>query len=295
MNPALVLIPFLLPEPLCSPPFFCETKEYQWRFIGNHWVATQDIGRTPFIVSNCPSNDMVEVKGKMITTSGEYPIETIEALQRRTCANWRQTAYPEICQEFDKIRWTSVQKSLPRKDMHFCIDPYEWPNQQGATPWTLVAWNEAQQLCESRGKRLCTEEEWTFACEGEEATPYPIGYNRDSQKCNIDNGWIQYSESAIMPRGTEKCGREMSKLWQGESSGTREQCVSSFGVHDMTGNVDEWTTATQPGKFPSILKGGYWARVRNRCRASTRSHEPNFFFYQQGFRCCADPKQNTSR
>jgi hypothetical protein len=28
--------------------------------------------------------------------------------------------------------------------------------------------------------------------------------------------------------------------------------------------------------------------VRTRCRPSTRVHDPDFHFYQQGLRCCAD-------
>lgn len=290
MNPAFVLIPFLLPDPLCNPPFFCEPRNYQWSFEGNHWIATTDGGKAPIGSLNCPGGDMIEVKGKMATFNGLYRVEIIEEFQKQTCTKWLQKKYPEICLEFDEGKWTSIKSTLPRQDMHFCIDPYEWPNRYGAAPWILVTWNEAKQHCESRGKRLCDEEEWTFACEGEEVLPYPYGHVRDSQKCNIDKNWIQYDESVMMPRGTEKCGREMSKLWQGHNSGQNAQCVSSFGAYDMTGNVDEWTTSTRPGKFPSILKGGYWAKVRNRCRASTRSHDPNYSFYQQGFRCCANPK-----
>jgi len=60
----------------------------------------------------------------------------------------------------------------------------------------------------------------------------------------------------------------------------------------MIGNVDEWTIASRPSKYPSILKGGYWGPVRTRCQPSTRNHSPNHTFYQQGFRCCGDIKQD---
>ena len=67
------------------------------------------------------------------------------------------------------------------------------------------------------------------------------------------------------------------------------RCVSSFGVHDLTGNVDEWTTSTRTSGFRSVLKGGYWSVVRNRCRPSTRAHNEGHRYYQQGFRCCSLP------
>jgi hypothetical protein len=56
--------------------------------------------------------------------------------------------------------------------------------------------------------------------------------------------------------------------------------------------VDEWTRTSREGERPSILKGGYWGPVRTRCRPSTRSHDENHIFYQQGFRCCADVGAN---
>lgn len=292
MNPAIALIPFLLPDPLCIGPCIYEEPPVisNWGFIGNHWIFTTEPGWTPIGTHHCPGSDMIEIQGRMVTSYGLYNIENVEALQNQTCVKWDSKQFPERCAEFSKDRWEKVRTKLPRKDMHYCIDPYEWPNREGAAPWILVTLDEAQEQCQSKGKRLCTEEEWTFACEGEEALPYPYGYVRDSQKCNIDRDWIQYNEKVMMPRGTVKCGEEMARLWQGHTSGYDSQCVSPFGVHDMTGNVDEWTTATRPGKFSSILKGGYWARVRNRCRSSTRSHGPDHSFYQQGFRCCANVK-----
>ncbi len=33
---------------------------------------------------------------------------------------------------------------------------------------------------------------------------------------------------------------EIARLDQRDPSGTRESCVSPYGVHDMTGGVDEW-------------------------------------------------------
>ena len=43
----------------------------------------------------------------------------------------------------------------------FCIDRHEWPNRDGERPRVFVSWFEAQELCQSVGKRLCQRSEWT--------------------------------------------------------------------------------------------------------------------------------------
>ena len=59
-------------------------------------------------------------------------------------------------------------------------------------------------------------------------------------------------------------------------------------MYDMTGNIDEWTGSVVPGERPSILKGGYWGPVRDRCRPMTTDHNQWHTGYQIGFRCCED-------
>jgi len=84
---------------------------------------------------------------------------------------------------------------------------------------------------------------------------------------------------------------------QSEASGARANCVSAYGVFDMTGNVDEWVlneSGNENGpEYQSGLKGGYWGPVRNRCRPATTDHNRWHHGYQIGFRCCADPGHNT--
>ena len=80
---------------------------------------------------------------------------------------------------------------------------------------------------------------------------------------------------------------EAKRLWQGEPSGARTNCKSAFGVHDMTGNVDEWVVNESGHPFKSGLKGGYWGPVRDRCRPMTTAHGEEFSYYQVGFRCCS--------
>ena len=48
----------------------------------------------------------------------------------------------------------------------FYIDVLPFPDEQGAIPSTNVSREEAATLCQSKGKRLCSELEWERACKG---------------------------------------------------------------------------------------------------------------------------------
>ena len=63
--------------------------------------------------------------------------------------------------------------------------------------------------------------------------------------------------------------------------------MSPFGVHDMTGNVDEWVVNERGKPYQSALKGGYWSWVRGRCRPSTDGHAEDFGTTRSGFAAAA--------
>jgi formylglycine-generating enzyme required for sulfatase activity len=179
-----------------------------------------------------------------------------------------------------------------RNAMRFCIDRYEWPNKKAAIPMVLVSWPEALEMCKDIGKRLCTVEEFNFACEGEAMLPYTYGYERDKTKCNIDKPYRQrrirlskYEKCIADPR----CRDELERLDQREPAGSRAGCVSPFGVHDLNGNVNEWVYRTEQ-RHPnrSGLKSGWWGPIRSRCRPTTGFHKEGDWGYEAGFRCCRD-------
>lgn len=178
----------------------------------------------------------------------------------------------------------------PSSPQRFCMDEYEFPNHQGTKPMVGVNFREASALCRAQNKRLCNSIEWELACEGPERFPYPYGYVRDSAICNFDRAYIESNDDAYAKQ--ELRDAEISRLDQREASGARPDCVSAYGVFDMTGNVDEWVVHEDGGyekpPFRSALKGGYWGRVRNRCRPTTTDHNEWHSGYQIGFRCCAE-------
>jgi hypothetical protein len=218
----------------------------------------------------CPGG-MVEIEGDYCPNVEQKCLKWIdpEDYPARRCAEYEQNS-------------TCTGKTAHK---HFCMDRYEYPNRVGEKPVVMRTWYQAKATCEAAGKRLCGESEWTLACEGQEHLPYPYGYARSSEACNIDKPHPDVNEAAIADPKTRQA--EVDRLWQGEPSGTRDQCVSPFGVHDMTGNVDEWVVNESGHPYKSGLKGGYWGPVRDRCRPMTIAHNEDFLFYQIGFRCCS--------
>lgn len=227
---------------------------------------------TPDEPRNCPA-DMVEVASTYCPAAQQICVEWISEPRDR-CAKYRE--------------WVPcVGEAVPK---YFCIDRYEYPNREGIRPTVGVTWEDAGRLCSAEGKRLCTDSEWTVACEGNERLPYPYGFERDSTACNIDRPYIVPNDDAF--RDPVQRAAEMERLDQSEPSGSRPGCVSFFGVYDMAGNVDEWVINERgsPTTTPYIsgLKGGYWGPVRNRCRPMTTDHNQWHSGYQIGFRCCSD-------
>lgn len=233
----------------------------------------------------CPAG-MVEVQGPM-KIEGEDD-DALDALQMTACTERLEPALPERCASYDEDKWRELSKDLRTQWMHYCIDRFEYPNRKGDYPVIAVTWSEAAALCENRSERLCTEDEWTFACEGPDAQPYPYGFVRDDTACVIDRPHIDVDERKLGDRESAATLIELDRLWQGAASGSRPRCRSPFGVYDMTGNVDEWTRSVRTEGSRSILKGGYWGAVRTRCLPSTRAHDPSYYNYEQGLRCCAD-------
>ena len=233
-------------------------------------VAAPDAVVDAGFVGPCPA-DMIEVSGTYCPDFDHH------------CLRWMKSEPgAERCAEFG----ASGRCKAPPMKKRFCIDRYEYPNKAGDKPVVMKSWTDAQELCKAAGKRLCGDSEWTLACEGKHRWAYPYGNTRDSKACNIDRALPAVDQFALAdPR---RAAAEAARLWQGEPSGSRPRCISSYGVADMTGNVDEWVVNESGKPFKSGLKGGYWGPVRARCRPMTTTHGETFPFYQTGFRCCAD-------
>ena len=162
---------------------------------------------------------------------------------------------------------------LPNKPVNvpaYCIDVYEYPNKEGATPLTKATWYEAKKSCQANGNRLCTEPEWEKACKGTKNNKYPYGNRWDGNICNTQD-----------PQGKERAVQAVGK---------EKKCKSDYGVYDLSGNVKEWTEDAFSGEISDrTVKGGSsgrpdWAtRCANRENFLQPSRSPDL-----GFRCCRD-------
>jgi hypothetical protein len=186
------------------------------------------------------------------------------------------------------------------RPMRFCMDKYEFVSKTDDRPITLVNATDAKQACEAEGKRLCTESEFTFACEGEEMRPYATGWEREKEACNIDQHYL-VPTTQMLPfdkcMGNKWCSAEYKRIDGRRKADENPACVSPFGIFNLNGNVNEWVaTPWKPKPYRAALKGGWWGPVRNRCRSITSAHDETYLGYEVGFRCCKaaeKPKKKT--
>lgn len=160
----------------------------------------------------------------------------------------------------------------------YCIDVYEYPNVMGVPPVGRKEFEEAVSSCESIGKRLCTEAEWEKACRGPGGNVFPYG---DEYKAGV-------------------CPAGLDRQNTFEVSGKFAECVSGYGVRDMSGGVREWVAdeyAPYPGaeRVPAmkgtgkVRRGGPGYKAGGSVSCTYReSSKPDFS--ASGFRCCKDAR-----
>ncbi|HEY3233906.1 MAG TPA: SUMF1/EgtB/PvdO family nonheme iron enzyme, partial [Polyangiaceae bacterium] len=208
-------------------------------------------------------------------------------VEQKCLSSWYDVSNKKtVCERFEPP--SRCVGSRVRK--RFCIDAYDWPNKKGERPEVMNRFHQAQVKCAAVGRRLCTESEWTFACEGPQMKPFPYGYVRDAKKCRGDMPWDHPDMKRVAARDPEELGR----LWQGVPNGAQPECISDFGVADLPGNTDEVVASEtfEPGwrgEFDSVNTGGPWYKgVRNQCRPKIYTHNEGFYYYYLSFRCCAE-------
>lgn len=177
---------------------------------------------------------------------------------------------------------------IDRKDAFYCVDQYEWPNQAGAYPVAAITAYEAERLCRSVGKRLCSIAEWRTACFGKEEFAYSYGPIHKDYCNDHAIGYIQPRWELMYPLSR---WRVYAKgLYKGVPNGSEPFCKSDEGVYELIGNTREWIR--NPGGMGGYgIAGGYWFGTMQglpTCLSSITNHSPGFASYEFGARCCLD-------
>lgn len=208
------------------------------------------IGRIVSEQGNKIRIDLIDGSSKIID------ISTIKRMNKHTTNDYelqiKQYAKPLFCPS-DMFLVDMPPGKANKPFFKVCIDRYEYPNRNGEVPKVGVSFTDAIDLCKQAGKRLCTSEEWQWACSGVEGYTYPYGHNFDNNICNSDTRIIEPSNSRI-------------------------NCISKFGGYDMTGNVFEWVIDS---KNNPALMGGAFSKCQTISPGGNGSAKP-----QSGFRCC---------
>jgi formylglycine-generating enzyme required for sulfatase activity len=155
-------------------------------------------------------------------------------------------------------RWRTTERvDCPR----FWDEP-EWaPYLIANRPVVGVSFFEAEAYASFRDARLPTEHEWERACRGNDARDYPWGNDWHDDAC----GHRDYGPRCTLPIGIFPRG------------------LSSFGFHDMVGNVWQWTSDARDDK--RIACGGAWNNLPWSIGAAGRNaFPPTARFSNLGFR-----------
>ena len=133
-------------------------------------------------------------------------------------------------------------------------------------PVTRIDWSGADAYCKWAGKRLPTNAEWEKAARGTDGRIYPWGNQWDPARAN----WKEAGTKGPVPVGSYPGG------------------ISSYGVHDMAGNVEEWV-ADSDTAGRKVQRGGSYNDSAQRVRTVSAYHfAPTDRDSMTGFRCAKD-------
>jgi sulfatase modifying factor 1 len=169
----------------------------------------------------------------------------------------------------DAYRWWAY---VPGADWRHPRGPETSAKKLSKHPVVHIAYEDAEAYARWAGKELPTEAEWEFAARG-----------------GLESATYAWGED-FTPEG-----RHMANTWQGDFPFVNEKIdgwewtspvgffpPNGYGLHDMIGNVWEWTT-------DGVIKGGSFLCAPNYCRryrpAARMAQPADTSTCHLGFRC----------
>ncbi len=169
----------------------------------------------------------------------------------------------------------------------FFIDRYEYPNQKDMHPTSMLSLQAAKERCAQKGKRLCTAQEWRYACQNGREDRYVYGVKHEAKKC-LSNQRLKEGHTSLIAK--EKGYAK---------SGSYEDCQTESGIFDMVGNLEEWVLDDWRG-LTGNLEGGAWYSHWSYADCTGRySRQPDYRISSDrtvdsaGTRCCWSAEEPT--
>jgi hypothetical protein len=242
----------------------------------------------------------------MVSIGGQFCIDRFEAMLVDTATG--EALAPDFPTTPNLLESVLAEWSTGRSrigDVHGKAMPLPWlPRWQrgkkiapaavarmGVQPSGYLTGLVADAACAAAGKRLCSLDELTTACRGEDDTQFPYGDTYEEGTCNV----FRDDHPAAILHGNASVGHLDPRLnrVRGKGgpllrlTGATPRCRSRWGadaVYDLVGNLDEWVD-DEDGAFA----GGFYSRsTRAGCDAVITSHPKNYLDYSTGVRCCRD-------
>jgi len=161
------------------------------------------------------------------------------------------------------------------------------PGSDGAAaadrPVVQVSARDAAAFCRFHGLRLPSEAEWEFAARGTDGRRYPWG---DAPPEEAGRRRANFGAVACCAPDDADGYLRIAPVGQYPAGD------SPFGLHDMAGNVWEWTADGFPGRAGTVsLRGGGWGNDFYCLRVSYRHwNPPDIGLDMVGFRCAGDAR-----
>jgi formylglycine-generating enzyme required for sulfatase activity len=200
--------------------------------------------------------------------------------------------------------------------IHFSPGERGWTLSRPRQPVVRVSWNDAMAFCRwlsaRTGRRITlpTEAQWEYACRAGTAAPLWYGSTDVdfSEAANVSDathqaidpfGWSGRTQVIPPWRPADTRFNDGSRV----SASVGAYAPNPWGLHDVHGNVAEWTrSAYRPYPYRNddgrnhpkadgkrVVRGGSWYDRPRRCRSAFRqAYRPAQGVYDVGFRIVCD-------